>query len=48
MYVGGRVTSSINATGSVHPPIDRAWGMREFAVATPDGHRLMVGEILPS
>lgn len=32
----------------LHPPIDRDWGMREFAVATPDGHRLMVGEILPS
>ncbi|MDP9900324.1 hypothetical protein [Variovorax ginsengisoli] len=32
----------------LRPPIDRDWGMREFAVATPDGHRLMVGEILPS
>ncbi len=31
----------------LHPPIDRDWGMREFAVTTPDGHRLMVGEILP-
>jgi uncharacterized glyoxalase superfamily protein PhnB len=32
----------------IHPPIDRDWGMREFAVTTPDGHRLMVGQVLPS
>jgi catechol 2,3-dioxygenase-like lactoylglutathione lyase family enzyme len=30
----------------IHPPIDRDWGMREFAVTTPDGHRLMVGQVL--
>ncbi|MDM0111309.1 VOC family protein [Variovorax sp. J22R133] len=30
----------------MHPPIDREWGMREFAVRTPDGHRLMVGQVL--
>jgi catechol 2,3-dioxygenase-like lactoylglutathione lyase family enzyme len=30
----------------IHPPVDRAWGMRELAIATPDGHRLMVGQIL--
>jgi uncharacterized glyoxalase superfamily protein PhnB len=23
---------------------DKPWGMREFAVATPDGHRLMIGQ----
>lgn len=23
---------------------DKPWGMREFGVATPDGHRLMFGE----
>lgn len=23
---------------------DRPWGMREFTVATPDGHRLMFGQ----
>ncbi len=23
---------------------DQPWGMREFAVASPDGHRLMIGE----
>lgn len=27
-------------------PTDREWGMREFLVSTPDGHRLMVGQIL--
>lgn len=32
----------------IHPPIDRDWGMREFAVTTPDGHRLMVGQVLPA
>lgn len=29
-------------------PVDRDWGMREFAVSTPDGHRLMVGQVLPA
>ncbi len=29
-----------------HPPGDRPWGMREMAVATPDGHRFMVGQML--
>jgi uncharacterized glyoxalase superfamily protein PhnB len=26
------------------PPVDRPWGMREMAVATPDGHRMMIGQ----
>jgi uncharacterized glyoxalase superfamily protein PhnB len=26
------------------PPTDRLWGMREMAVATPDGHRMMIGQ----
>ena len=26
------------------PPADRPWGMREMAVATPDGHRMMIGQ----
>ena len=30
----------------LHPPVERDWGMREFAVGTPDGHRLMVGQVL--
>ena len=25
-------------------PEDKPWGMREFAIRTPDGHRLTVGE----
>lgn len=28
------------------PPADRPWGMREFAVRTPDGHRFMVAAAL--
>lgn len=28
------------------PPADKPWGKREMAVATPDGHRLMVGQSL--
>src|SRR5688500_17212978 len=27
---------------------DKPWGMREFAVTTPDGHRIMFGERLTS
>lgn len=31
-----------------HSPIgSKPWGMREFAIRTPDGHRLTVGHILP-
>lgn len=28
------------------PPADKPWGMREMALATPDGHRMMVGQEL--
>ncbi len=28
----------------VKPLADEPWGMREFALRTPDGHRIMVGE----
>jgi len=27
---------------------DKPWGMREFGVRTPDGHRIMIGHSLPS
>ena len=27
---------------------DKPWGMREFGVRTPDGHRIMYGEKLPA
>ncbi|WP_374676471.1 bleomycin resistance protein [Ideonella sp.] len=28
------------------PPADQPWGMREFLLRTPDGHRIMFGEDL--
>jgi hypothetical protein len=28
------------------PPTDKPYGMREFTVATPDGYRLVVGQVL--
>ena len=27
-----------------HPLADHPWGMREFAIVTPDGHRIVFGE----
>lgn len=30
-----------------HNLADKPWGMREFAVVTPDGHRIVFGERLP-
>lgn len=27
-----------------HPPTTKPWGMREFALETPDGHRMTFGE----
>lgn len=30
-----------------HPLADTPWGMREFAIVTPDGHRIAFGERLP-
>ena len=27
---------------------DKPWGMREFAIVTPDGHRIVFGERLPA
>jgi uncharacterized glyoxalase superfamily protein PhnB len=31
----------------ISPPSDRPWGLREFGVRTPDGHRMMFGEPIP-
>jgi len=31
---------------AVGPLADKPWGMREFHVRTPEGHRLMVGQVL--
>ncbi len=30
-----------------HKLADKPWGMREFAIVTPDGHRIVFGEKLP-
>jgi len=30
-----------------HELADKPWGMREFAIVTPDGHRIVFGETLP-
>ncbi len=30
-----------------HKLADKPWGMREFAVVTPDGHRIVFGERMP-
>ena len=30
-----------------HELADKPWGMREFAIVTPDGHRIVFGESLP-
>ena len=29
-----------------HRLADKPWGMREFAIVTPDGHRIVFGEVL--
>ncbi|WP_420124795.1 bleomycin resistance protein [Longimicrobium sp.] len=29
-----------------HPIEDKPWGLREFGVRTPDGHRIMIGHAL--
>jgi catechol 2,3-dioxygenase-like lactoylglutathione lyase family enzyme len=34
--------------GSVREIEDKPWGMREFGVTTPDGHRIMIGQIIKS
>jgi len=31
-----------------HSLADKPWGMREFAIVTPDGHRVVFGERLPA
>lgn len=28
------------------PLSDKPWGMREFGVRTPDGHRIMIGQLI--
>jgi hypothetical protein len=31
-----------------HPLADEPWGVREFAIVTPDGHRIVFGEEVPN
>ena len=33
---------------SVREIEDKPWGMREFGVTTPDGHRIMIGQTIKS
>jgi uncharacterized glyoxalase superfamily protein PhnB len=28
------------------PPMDKPWGLREFGLRTPDGHRITCGELI--
>jgi catechol 2,3-dioxygenase-like lactoylglutathione lyase family enzyme len=30
----------------LQPPADRPWGLREFVLRTPDGHRMVFGEVI--
>ena len=30
----------------LNEPADKPWGMREFGIRTPDGHRIMFGQII--
>ncbi|MCL4673452.1 MAG: VOC family protein [Sphingomonadaceae bacterium] len=38
---------SDKAVEFIKHPTDEPWGMREFAVRTPDGHRVMFGQEVP-
>jgi predicted enzyme related to lactoylglutathione lyase len=41
-----RYFQEVQAKGTpvLRPPEDKPWGMREFGIRTPDGHRIMVGQ----
>jgi hypothetical protein len=40
--------AEIAARGAIirQAPADKPWGLREMLIATPDGHRIMVGQTL--
>lgn len=40
----------IRAAGAetANEPTDEPWGMRQFGLATPDGHRIMIGQTIES
>ena len=33
-----------NAVDILSPPEDKPWGIREFSIRTPDGHRMVFGQ----
>lgn len=35
-----------NGASTMSAPVDKPWGLREFGVRTPDGHRIMFGQPL--
>jgi catechol 2,3-dioxygenase-like lactoylglutathione lyase family enzyme len=35
-----------NGAEFTQPPSDKSWGLREFGVITPDGHRITYGELI--
>jgi catechol 2,3-dioxygenase-like lactoylglutathione lyase family enzyme len=37
-----------NGVSGVQEPADKPWGMREFGIKTPDGHRIMFGQGIKS
>jgi uncharacterized glyoxalase superfamily protein PhnB len=41
-----RLHEELSARGAnvISAPANQPWGMREFAIRTPDGHRITVGE----
>lgn len=43
-----RYYDELNAKGveMMSPLSDKPWGMREFGVRTPDGHRIMIGQLM--
>jgi catechol 2,3-dioxygenase-like lactoylglutathione lyase family enzyme len=32
----------------ISPPSQKPWGMKEFTIKTPDGHRLTIGQKIPA
>jgi uncharacterized glyoxalase superfamily protein PhnB len=45
-----RLCQELSARGAevISEPEDEPWGMREFSIRTPDGHRLRFGQPIPA
>jgi catechol 2,3-dioxygenase-like lactoylglutathione lyase family enzyme len=43
MFATTRAWSNMRTTSK---PIDKPWGLREFGLSTPDGHRIVCGEVI--